>query len=110
METFKLRDIFTIMDFADGFDDTMIYDKAIMAKQEVDTGLLATVFMDLYPLKMRIIEDVLHDSSVRHLTWDTGGLSQFGIIIMRTSSSLPLGAGGMMGRCPQFLNLVRYVG
>ena len=60
------------MDFADGFDDNMIYDKAIMAKQEVDTGLLATVFMEVYPLKMRIIEDVLHDSSVRHAPFDMG--------------------------------------
>lgn len=66
------QQIMGILKLRDGFDDTMIYDKAVMAKQEVDVGLLATVFMELYPFKMRVIENVFHDSSVRHAPFDMG--------------------------------------
>ena len=37
---------------------------------------------------------MIRQSDMPHLTWDTGGLSRLGITITRTSSSLPLGAGG----------------
>lgn len=76
--------------------------------KNVEVGLLATVFMELYPLKIRLIENILHDSSVRHAPFDMG---YRGIVstwdnhyedFKQLTTWRP---GGMMGRCPQFLKL-----